>query len=114
MPLAPDFQRELDSWFQQATNQGQPHIDINSGDLHDAAGGKPGKDNRQATCCGVMYINLVCRHGDEIIGLPKGGSGLGRHLIIRYVLPRPGAARGGGGGGVSGAGTNKGKSGKSD
>jgi hypothetical protein len=43
-------------------------------------------------CCGVMYSNIVCRHGDEIIGLPTGDSGLGTNLVIRYILPRPGAS----------------------
>ncbi len=88
-PSAVDFQNELTRQIQIATNNGQPFLDVRSGDLHEDAGGKHGKESRIVVCCGVMYSNIVCRHGDEIIGLPYGDSGLGTNLVIRYVLPRP-------------------------
>jgi hypothetical protein len=70
-------------------NQGQTFIEVRSGDLNVDAGGQHGRDSRIAACCGVMYSNIVCRHGDEIIGLPAGDSGFGANLVIRYVIPRP-------------------------
>ena len=89
MPYAIDFQKELKKQFQTATNKGQLYIEVRSGDLHEDAGGKAGKDNRIVVCCGVMYSNLVCRYGDEILRLPTGENGLGMNLVIRYILPRP-------------------------
>ncbi len=89
MPDAVDFQKELSKQFQDATNKNQPFIDVRSGDLHEDSGGKTGKDSRIVVCCGVMYSNLKCRYGDEILRLPSGESGLGMNLVIRYILPRP-------------------------
>ena len=89
MPNAVDFQKVLKKQFQTAANKGQLYVDIRSGDLHEDAGGRTGKDNRIVVCCGVMYSNLVCRYGDKILLLPTGESGLGMNLVIRYILPRP-------------------------
>lgn len=90
-PKAVDFQKELKKQFQYAMSKGQPYIDVRSGDLHEDAGGKTGKENRIVVCCGVMYSNLKCPYGDEIRQLPDGNSGLGMKLVIRYKLPRPAA-----------------------
>jgi hypothetical protein len=89
MPNAVDFLRELNRQFKDAISKKQPFLDVRSGDLHEDSGGKTGKDNRIVVCCGVMYSNLKCRYGDEILQLPTGESGLGMNLVIRYILPRP-------------------------
>jgi hypothetical protein len=88
-PTAKDFQEELHRQFRDATAKKQPFLDVRAGDLHEDSGGKTGKDNRIVVCCGVMYSNLKCSYGDEILRLPNGDSGLGMNLVIRYVLPRP-------------------------
>jgi hypothetical protein len=88
-PKAKDFQNELDRQFRDATTKKLPFLDVRAGDLHEDSGGRAGNEGRISTCCGVMYSNLKCRYGDEIIGLPDGDSGLGMNLVIRYILPRP-------------------------
>lgn len=86
-----DLQNELKSWFQTAISQGRGYLDVRAGDLHQAATQKYGQGNRMPVCCGVMYSNIVCKHGDEILQLPSGAGGHGPTLVIRYILPRPGA-----------------------
>jgi hypothetical protein len=88
-PTAEDFSTELHKQFRDATAKKQPYLDVRAGNLHEDSGGGTGKDGRISTCCGVMYSNLKCRYGDEILRLPDGESGLGMNLVIRYVLPRP-------------------------
>jgi hypothetical protein len=89
MPDAIDFQKELNRQFKDAVIKKQPYLDVRSGDLHEDSGGKTGNDSRISTCCGVMYSNVKCCYGDEILRLPDGDSGLGMNLVIRYILPRP-------------------------
>jgi hypothetical protein len=89
MPDAIDFQKELTRQLEDATTKEQPFLDVRFGDLHEDSGGKTGKDNRIVVCCGVMYSNLKCHYGDEILRLPTGDSGIGMNLVIRYMLPRP-------------------------
>jgi hypothetical protein len=89
VPNAEDFQNELNRQFQDATAKKLAFLDVRAGDLHRDSGGGIGNKGRISTCCGVMYSNLKCRYGDEILQLPDGVSGLGMNLVIRYKLPRP-------------------------
>ena len=92
---AKHFQKELKKLFEEAEKQRKKYIAVRSGDLHQAAqenfgaGETYGKAGRISTCCGVMYSNIICKYGDEILNLPDCDSGLGTLLVIRYKLPRP-------------------------
>jgi len=85
---AKNFKDELLQLFQAALNNRLAFIDVRAGDLHNIAERKYGAGNRMPVCCGVMYSNIKCKHGDEIVQLPGGDGGNGPNLIIRYVLPR--------------------------
>ncbi len=88
MPGSADFRIELATQMERARRQGAPHIEINAGELHRAAGGyppAPGQHHAMPTCCNVMWAEH--RKGNaEIISSPE--SGRGASLTIRYRLPR--------------------------
>jgi len=84
IPTAEVFADQLNTLFQNATNQGINSIDITSGDLHREVGGYPGQNHRMPTCCYVMKENM--KLGDTILSQPEKGKGA--TLVIRYILPR--------------------------
>ena len=81
MPSTKDFEDELDSIFQQATNLGLCYVGIRSRDLHDKLGG----NNEYPKCCGAMKNKRIDSKDKRIEG-PR--SDLGRGLIILYEIPR--------------------------
>lgn len=83
-PIAQDFQNELSRLFAAAQQNGQPFIDVKSGDLHRSVGSYPGTNHRMPICCDVMKRNM--RNGDQIQQQPRKGKGA--TLVIRYNLPR--------------------------
>lgn len=84
-PRKPDFEATLAEAFTQAERAGQPHIDIQAGELHRDVGGYPGSNHRMPTCCGAMREAMQDGR-DEILKEPEGGKGAS--LRIRYQLPR--------------------------
>ena len=78
---ADTFRRGLRAVFDVAKSR---CVDVTSGELYRAVGGRTGKDYRMATCCYVM--KKAMHPGDMILAQPP--SGKGATLTIRYVLPR--------------------------
>lgn len=83
-PRADDFRAALAARLDGAGREGQPHVDVNSGDLHREVGGYPGPAHRMPACCNVLRAAM--RTGDEVIEAPP--SGMGASLTIRFKLPR--------------------------
>lgn len=83
-PSTEDFERQLLELIQHAKLQGQPFIDVVSGELHRQVGGYPANDgnHRMPVCCEVMK-NMM-QDNDEILYSPD--SGQGATLKIRYYL----------------------------
>ena len=84
IPTAQDFWEKINHILQAAERNGQPYIDINSGDLHRQVGGYPKHSHRMRNCCSVM--RQFMKSGDEVLDGPP--SGQGASLTIRYYLPR--------------------------
>ena len=82
-----DLRSELAGLFEAAAEAGRGTIVVRAGDLHRAAGGDPGTNDRMALCCNVMYAEMA--DGDEVLSAPPGGQGAS--VAIAYRLPRPGA-----------------------
>jgi hypothetical protein len=80
-----DFWRELDYLLREATENHQPFVDIDAGQLHRRVGGYPDpKKHRMPICCRVMREEM--QEGDVVLGEPPKGAGAS--LTIRYHLPR--------------------------
>ena len=84
MVTSDDFSRILWKIFRNESSQGNSSVIVNSGELHRAVGGYPGRDHRMPTCCVVMRNAM--RAGDRILSEPP--KGLGASLTIKYMLPR--------------------------
>lgn len=84
MTPADEFREEIRMRFARAAAQGAECVEINSGDVHRALGGYPGRDHRMPVCCDVMYAEMTS--SDEILSAPPKGKGAA--LTIRYLLPR--------------------------
>jgi DnaJ-class molecular chaperone len=78
---AETFRRALKVVFDEAKGN---FVDVTSGELYRAIGGRTGRDYRMATCCSVMMS--LKRPGDTVLAQPPKGKGA--TLTIRYVLPR--------------------------
>ncbi len=86
MPNADDFRCELLKQIKRAENQGRPHIEINSGELHRSVGGYPnGGNHSMPVCCTVMDGEYVGGKDDYVFQPEKTQ---GASLTIRYALPR--------------------------
>lgn len=87
IPIAEDFQNELDQIFHENETNGKVFVDVRAGDLHTRVGHYPEPDHRMPVCCRVMRKNIQKEVGDtELPGGPQKGDGAS--LIIRYMLPR--------------------------
>ncbi len=80
-PGIKDYLYALEEKKQQAKEAGLTEIEISSKSLHQEISPQHAT---MPTCCQAMY--KVCLEGDEIIKTPKGTTGYGSHLIIRYKL----------------------------
>lgn len=78
------FQSELKAQLSRAADRGAPSVVINSGELHRAIGGYPGRNHRMPVCCEAMYAEK--RDGDRVISSPPKGKGAS--LSIEYKPPR--------------------------
>ncbi len=79
-----DFENALRDLFDKAQNEGQPYLEVISGDLHRKLGGYPGPKHNMPSCCLAMTNIMV--PGDEVLDSPPKGKGA--TLRIRYCLPR--------------------------
>lgn len=80
-PGIKDYLNALDIKKREAKEAGLEEIEISSKSLHQEI--SPSHAT-MPTCCQAMY--KVCLEGDEIIKTPKGTTGYGSHLVIRYEL----------------------------
>jgi len=82
--IAENFDQDVRRRWADAVEQGLPSVDIESGEVHKAVGGYPGRNHRMPICCEVM--KRLMAGGDRVISQPE--SGQGASLVIRYRLPR--------------------------
>lgn len=76
------FTNEVERIIDDARNKGKDYVVINSGDVHRAVGGYPGKSTRMPSCCNAMYKLMKTK--DEVLDAPP--SGMGASLTIKYYL----------------------------
>ncbi len=84
MPTKEEFIAELRARFRRGSESGANTLEINSGELHRASGGYPGRTHQMPSCCKAM-LEEACS-ADQIVSTPP--SGYGASLTIRYKLPR--------------------------
>lgn len=80
-PGIKDYLKVLDEKKQQAKEAGLNEIEISSKSLHQEI--SPNHAT-MPTCCQAMY--KITLEGDEIVKKPKGTTGYGSHLIIRFKV----------------------------
>lgn len=80
-PGIKDYLHVLEEKKAEAQKQGLSSIEINSKELH--AEVSP-KHATMPTCCQAIYKLLL--DGDEILQRPKGSTGFGSHLTVRFYL----------------------------
>lgn len=86
-PKAADFRAQLRRDLQAAASRNKAFLDVVARQLHQVVGGYPSEHNRMVACCKVMLSEMIA--DDRVLAAPP--SRLGASLVIRYVLPRPGA-----------------------
>ena len=80
-PGIKDYMNALTKCKEEAHQQGKTCIEINSKQLHQKISPKHAT---MPTCCQAMYKQMLS--GDEIIERPKGTTGFGSHLTIRFYV----------------------------
>lgn len=80
-PGIKDYLSVLETKKKEAHDKGLKYIEINSKELH--AEVSPNHAT-MPTCCQAIYKLLL--HGDAIIQRPKGTTGFGSHLTVRYYV----------------------------
>jgi hypothetical protein len=79
-PSAWDFQNKLMVMLNAARQNGQPHVDVESGHLYAQLGDQADTHRRMSVCCEVM--RKMMRPGDSIVNDPPSGEDA--KLMIRY------------------------------
>ncbi len=80
-PGIKDYMNVLTQRREEAHRQGLTYIDVNSKQLHQEI--SPNFAT-MPTCCQAMYKQMLS--GDEILEHPKGTTGYGSHLTIRFYV----------------------------
>ena len=80
-PGIKDYLTVLTIMKEDAQNEGKEYLEINSKQLH--AEVSP-EHATMPTCCQAIYKLML--EGDEIIQRPKGTTGFGSHLTVRYYM----------------------------
>lgn len=80
-PGIKDYLRVIQEKKAEALKQGQTEMEINSKELH--AEVSPNHAT-MPTCCQAIYKLML--EGDEILQRPKGSTGFGSHLTVRFQL----------------------------
>lgn len=80
-PGIKDYLEVLTKMKMEAQNDGKVFIDVNSKELH--ASVSPDHAT-MPTCCQAMYKLMLS--GDEIQRKPKGNTGFGSHLTLRFYV----------------------------
>lgn len=76
-----DYLQVIEEMKQKARTEGKTSIEVNSKELH--ASVSP-QHATMPTCCQAMYKHML--KGDEIIQRPKGNTGFGSHLTVRFYV----------------------------
>ena len=71
----------LENLKQTAHNEGQKYIDVSSRDLHAIISPKHAT---MPTCCQAIYKLML--EGDELLDTPRGQTGFGSRLLVRYYV----------------------------
>lgn len=80
-PGIKDYLAILTVMKEDAQNDGKEYLEINSKQLH----AEVSPDHAtMPTCCQAIYKLML--EGDEIIQRPKGTTGFGSHLTVRYYM----------------------------
>lgn len=80
-PGIKDYLTVLTIMKEDALNEGKEYLEINSKQLH----AEVSPDHAtMPTCCQAIYKLML--EGDEIIQRPKGTTGFGSHLTVRYYM----------------------------
>ena len=80
-PGIKDYTAELTRRREEAHAQGLKYIEVNSKKLHQEI--SPDFAT-MPTCCQAMYKQMLT--GDEILERPRGTTGFGSHLTIRFYV----------------------------
>ena len=80
-PGIKDYLQILQTKKQEAHDKGLKFIEINSKELH---GEVSPNHATMPTCCQAIYKLLL--NGDVILQRPKGTTGFGSHLTVRYYV----------------------------
>lgn len=80
-PGIKDYLKEIEKRKEEKRKQGEKYIDITSKYLHEDI--SPNHAT-MPTCCQAMY--KVMMSGDEILETPKGNTGFGSHLTVRFYV----------------------------
>lgn len=80
-PGIKDYLQVIESMKMEAHKEGKAFIEINSKELH--ANVSP-QHATMPTCCQAIYKHML--EGDEILQRPKGNTGFGSHLTVRYYV----------------------------
>ena len=81
-PTAWDFQNQLMAILNGARQSGNPYVDVESGNLHQQAGGYTNSNHKMPVCCEVM--RRMMRVGDSV--LRETTSGQDATLTVRYTV----------------------------
>lgn len=80
-PGIKDYLQVIENLKREAIEKGEAYLEINSKELH--AHVSPNHAT-MPTCCQAMYKHML--EGDEILQKPKGNTGFGSHLTIRFYV----------------------------
>lgn len=88
-PGIKDYLQVIESMKVEAHKEGKVFIEVNSKELHAVVSPQHAT---MPTCCQAIYKHML--DGDEILQRPKGNTGFGSHLTVRfYVEALEGRAR---------------------
>jgi hypothetical protein len=81
-PTAWEFRNKLTAILNEARHNGEPHVDVESVNLHTELGGDPKSDHRMPIYHEVM--TRMMRPGDSILNESRTSDGA--TMLIRYIL----------------------------
>lgn len=80
-PGIKDYLQVIETMKEKAHKEGKSFIEVNSKELH--ASVSP-QHATMPTCCQAIYKLML--DGDEILSRPKGNTGFGSHLTVRFYV----------------------------
>ena len=80
-PGIKDYLEVISAMKEEANKEGKAYVEINSKELHAIVSPEHAT---MPTCCQAMYKLML--DGDEILRRPKGNTGFGSHLTVRFYV----------------------------